>query len=233
MAIQLPGWTQRDDALLHTCRLANLMITGGDLSGVPEVTAVFACEVPGERLWAAGLFRLSDWRALGDGSWEAPPPGQPYKAPGLLGAGLAVAGLVPGIALPAVIARRAYTEGHLRRQAEADAVPRWVAIADGWLFSSAYGFYLQTSTGVYPWPWEGVTSASLTGPGSLRVTVKNGSGSALWLLESDWAELIFVTWALARHPKHPDLVNGWLPPGWIEYARAWGRHVPMPVTARA
>jgi hypothetical protein len=232
MAIQLPGWTQRDDALLHACRLANLMITGGDLSGVPELAAVFACEVPGERLWAAGLFRLFDWRALGDGSPQDLPPG-PYKAPGVVGTGLAAAELVPGVGLPAAIARRAFMQRHLRRQAEADAIPRWVPIADGWLFSSVHGFYLQTSTGVYPWPWDGVTSASLTGPGSLRVTVKNGSGSALWLLASDWSELIFVTWALARHPKHPDLVNGWLPPRWIEYARACGRHVPMPVTARA
>jgi hypothetical protein len=230
MPIQLPGWTQRDDALLYTCRLANLMITGGDLSGIPEVIAPFPPGLPGERLWAAGPFRLSDWRALGDGSWELP-PGQPFKAPGLTGTGLAVAELVPGVGLAAGVARRVVMARHLQREAEADAIPRWVPLSEGLLFSSVYGFYLQTSTGVYPWPWEGITSASLTGPGSLRVTVKNGSGSA-WLLESDWSELIFVTWALARHPKHPDLVNGWLPPGWVDHARAWHRHVPAPVTVR-
>jgi hypothetical protein len=232
MAIQLPGWTQRDDALLHTCCLANLMITGGDLSAVPAVTAVFACEVPGERLWAAGLFALSKWGALGDGSWDLP-PGEPFKAPGLLGTGLAAAELVPGIGLPAAIARRRLMQWHLRRQAGQDAIPRWVPLADGWLFSSAYGFYLQTSSGVYPWLWKGVTSALLAGPGELHINVRNGSRSARWQLMSDWSELIFVTWALARNPTHPGLVNGWLPPRWIEYARAWGRHVPLPVTAPA
>jgi hypothetical protein len=47
------------------------------------------------------------------------------------------------------------------------------------------------------------------------------------MLTSDWAEPVFVTWALIMHPKHPQLVSGgWLPSRWIEHARSWHRQEP-------
>ncbi len=49
------------------------------------------------------------------------------------------------------------------------------------------------------------------------------------MLQSDWAELIFITWAIARHPRHPQLVSGGLfPPGWAGHAAAHHHGVPPP-----
>ena len=48
------------------------------------------------------------------------------------------------------------------------------------------------------------------------------------MIRSDWAELLFVLWALVRHPRHPQLGNGgWQPPGWQDRCRANGL-VPIP-----
>jgi hypothetical protein len=204
---QQSRWTSRDDALLHTCRIANLMITQGDLSQVQEVIAPFRPQVPGEQLWSEGPFTLWDWRAVGDGSWEMPRH--------------TIVDLALG---PAAIVNRFVKIRRAQRDAVSATVPRWVEAARGTLFTSVYGFYLYTpQPQVYPWPWEGITIAELIQSGSVRLTGTNSNGPFKWLLQSDWAELVFVTWALTLHPKHPQL-NSWLPSGWIEHARFWRRY---------
>ena len=55
----------------------------------------------------------------------------------------------------------------------------------------------------------------------------------MWAIASDWAELVFVLWALARHPRHPQLINGeWLPPGWLEHAEAFQHPAPVATNGR-
>lgn len=45
-----------------------------------------------------------------------------------------------------------------------------------------------------------------------------------WQILCPYAELLFVLWALAKHPDHPQLADGsWLVPGWLEFARSQGR----------
>lgn len=218
MPIPQPGWTPHDEALLHTCRLANLMITRGDPSQVPEVLAPFRPDVVGERLWASGPFSLWDWRPLGDGSWEKP---RWSKAELVIG----LTNFAPVTAVSRFVKIKRAAD-----QAAEDAVARWVQIASGTLYTSTYRFYFYTFTPqpqIYPWHWEDVTSAELLGPRSLRFTATSEVGPVTWMLESDWAELVFVTWALTMHPKHPQLASGsWLPPGWIQHARSWHRQVP-------
>lgn len=85
-------------------------------------------------------------------------------------------------------------------------------IDTGMIYVSAYGFYLSGEGGLYPWSW-----------------------GFSWILRSDWAELVFVTWALAVHPRHPQLLTGgWLPPGWLDWAAGhhWTRLVSPAITAR-
>lgn len=224
MLIQQP-WTPRDDVLLHTCRIANMVITKGELATIPEVLAPFAPQVPGERLWSAGPFTLARWGLADvDDPEDQRPPGlvgwavnEAVKT-GLWYADGATHGLVGHIAQ-----RRAWRKG------QAAAIPQWVPFANGTLFISVYGFHLYTRQ-VYQWPWEGITGAQLSGPGVLDLTGNNGQQLVEWRLMSDWAELMFVTWALERHPKHPNIVTGWLPPGWIDHANAWGQAVPTPLT---
>jgi hypothetical protein len=59
----------------------------------------------------------------------------------------------------------------------------------------------------------------MAAPAAVQISGEGANGPISWLLSSDWAELIFVSWALARHPRHPQLLSGgWLPPGWANHA---------------
>jgi hypothetical protein len=87
---------------------------------------------------------------------------------------------------------------------------------------STHGFYLQTqSAGLLPWSWGALVSAAMTARSSVHLQGLTAHGKGVsWLLRTPWAELVFVLWALARHPQHPQLLTGsWLPPGWVEHAR--------------
>lgn len=69
-------------------------------------------------------------------------------------------------------------------------------------------------------PWRAsVTSATMARPGAVQISGNSEHGPVSWALCSDWAELLFITRALTRHPRHPQLIDGqWLPPGWLDHA---------------
>ncbi|WIX82014.1 hypothetical protein QRX50_15230 [Amycolatopsis carbonis] len=137
---------------------------------------------------------------------------------GALGVGLVAGSLVGG----------AVAKSRARTAAAAAAVPRWVPVEQGTLYPSAHGFYLHTPR-VLAWNWPAITGATMVGPGMVHITGESKSGPISWLVQSDWAELVFVTWAFAVHPRHPQLVTGqWLPPGWVDHAR-FHQHPPDPV----
>lgn len=212
----VPPWIPRDDALMFTCHLAMLMAGEQDVGHIPEVLAPF----PGtngadERFWASGPFELSDFRALGDGSWQV-------STPMVFGTGALGVGLVAGSMIGGSIAK-----SRARRAARAAAVPRWVPIEHGNLYVSRLGFHMHTPR-VIRWNWAGMTGAAMVAPGIVHFTGESAKGPVSWLLQSDWAELVFVSWALAQHPRHPQLVTGeWLPPGWLGHAR-YHRRTPDP-----
>ncbi|WP_326566010.1 hypothetical protein VSH64_29580 [Amycolatopsis rhabdoformis] len=215
--VPVPPWTQRDEVLRYTCHLAMLMGQGHDLGHLQEVLAPFPpTNARDERLLAAGPFVLSDFRALGDGSWNVSTPF--VFGTGALGVGLVAGSLVGG----------AVAKSRARNAAAANAVPRWVPIEQGTVYLSEYGFYLHTPR-VLAWNWPSITGATMAGPGLVHLTGDSQNGSVSWLLQSDWAELVFVAWANAVHPRHPQFVTGqWLPPGWVEHAR-YHQRPPDPV----
>lgn len=204
----VPPWTQRDEALRYTCHLVALMAEGHDFAHLTEVLAPFptANEVD-ERLWAGGPFVLSEFRALGDGSWQVSTP--VVFGTGALGVGLLAGSLVGG----------SVAKSRARRAAQAAAIPRWIPVEQGTLYLSQYGFYLHTPR-VVRWHWAAITGASMVAPATVHLTGDGASGPVSWLVQSDWAELLFASWALKIHPRHPQLVSGqWLPPGWLHHAR--------------
>ncbi|WP_156096663.1 hypothetical protein [Amycolatopsis jejuensis] len=210
-------WTYRDEVLSYTCQLAALLENGGDPAEVEEVLAPFpGRNVAGERFWASGPVVVSDFRALGDGSWSV-------STPFVFGTGALGVGLVAGSLAGSAVAR-----SRARRNAAAAATPRWVPIENGALYLSEHGFHLYTPQ-VHPWSWGGITGAAMVAPAVVHVAGNSKGGPVSWLLQSDWAELLFVSWAHAVHPRHPQLVTGqWLPPGWVEHAR---RHRQVPGNA--
>lgn len=207
-----PPWTQRDEVLRYTCYLATMLAGGHDLSRTPEVLAPFpAVNADDERLWAVGQFILSDFRALGDGSWQV-------NTPMVFGTGAVGVGLVAGSLIGGAVAK-----SRARAAAQAAAVPRWVPVTQGSLYVSSYGFYMYTPQ-VLRWHWSAITSASIVAPATLHFTGESVDGPISRLLQSDYAELVFVSWALDQHRQHPQLVTGgWLPQGWLHHADFHGR----------
>jgi hypothetical protein len=69
---------------------------------------------------------------------------------------------------------------------------------------------------VFSASWWHITSAEMVGAHQVHLHAAN---NAPMILDSDWAELVFVAWALQRFPAHHQLTSGtWLPPGWLERA---------------
>lgn len=60
-------------------------------------------------------------------------------------------------------------------------------------------------------------------PAVLHISGNSENGPVSWLLHTQWAELVFITWALTHHPEHPQLPDSeWLPAGWVDHTRQSG-----------
>jgi hypothetical protein len=201
------AWTDRDSALWHTCEIAVDVAAGRHPKSAPTVATAFPPSFgPGEVVWASGPFRLLDHRAPGDGTYQE---NQSFFFATGRG-GLA--------ATAAVAATRAAGNRSRRRAAEWAAQPRWMQIDQGTVYVSSHGLYLHTVNAVLTWSWTSITAATMVGPGDMHFNGDSVSGPISWILRSDWAELSFVLWAIARHPQHVQLLTGgWLPPGWLEW----------------
>lgn len=200
------GWTDRDTALWRACEVAVDLAAGTVPPSFQDIRTTFRPQLsPDERFWAAGPFSLAEMRA-GDGTY-------------VRSSGWFVATGAGGLALGAGVAAARAVGNASRRRAAAEAMtPRWTEIDRGTVHLSALGFHLATDRGVWSWTWAAVTAAQMTAPGSVHLLARGADGPTSWLLGSDWAELLFVTWALAEHPRHAQLQSGeWLPPGWLEW----------------
>ncbi|PPK98165.1 hypothetical protein CLV92_102318 [Kineococcus xinjiangensis] len=201
------AWSDRDSALWHTCEIAADLAAGA----VPQPRLDIATPFPprfaaDERFWAAGPFDLLALRA----PEGAPPRGAPRFFLATGAGGLA--------ATAAVALARAAGDARRRAEEERRAAPRWVRVDAGALAVSGCGMYWHTPAALLTWDWGSVTSAEVLEPGAVHLTGEGPAGPGSWILRSDWAELVFVTWALQRHPRHPQLRSGgWLPPGWLSW----------------
>lgn len=109
---QRPEWMHRDAILLYTCQLADAVGARDDLSQAPEILAPFPPPLAGdERLLVSGPFRLLNYQALGDGSWQS--GSFVLAGRGAVGMGL-LAGSVVG---------NARAKAHVRAQAAAEPPP--------------------------------------------------------------------------------------------------------------
>ncbi|MDL5158954.1 hypothetical protein [Actinomycetospora termitidis] len=201
-------WTQRDTALWHTCDLAAAMARGEYPTPKQTIASSFPpCYAPDERFWASGPYSLSLYFAMGDGSYESSTT--IAGGTGLLGMAL----------LAATATGSAVGNARRRREAAALAVPQWHVVQQGVLHASGYGVYLQSAEyGLGSWDWWSLLSAEMLAPGVVQF---QGRDTGPFVIASDWAELVFVTWAICRFPGHHQLVTGtWLPEGWLAHAAA-------------
>lgn len=111
-----------------------------------------------------------------------------------------------------------FTLSESRRAALDAMAPRWTEVDRGILYLSSLGFHLATDRGVWSWTWASITAAQMQAAGAVHLLGQGAQGQTSWLLTSDWAELLFVTWAFACHARHAQLQTGeWLPAGWLEW----------------
>ncbi len=207
-------WNSRDAALWTTAELA-VAVLKGNLASRPVAAVPFALRLSragDEGVHAHGPFRLLDYRAPGNGSYV-------HNSSTMLATGRGAAPMMIGFA-----AVQAMGNASRRSAAASLAAPRWMQIDQGTLAVSNYGFYLHTPTAVLAWGWESIHFAELTGPGVLRIQGQSQQGSINWIIESEWAELVFVFWASVRNPTHPQFVTRtWLPEEWLTRAFVFSR----------
>jgi hypothetical protein len=201
-------WTDRDAALWHTCELAMTLAAGERPGPTYQAPSAFPPRfATDETFWVSGGFALSRWFAPGDGSYES-------RTTFIGGGGLL------GVALGAATLTGSAVGNARRRRAAAEAaIPRWNVVDQGFLWVTERGVYLQSlRAGVTAWDWWSIHTAEMVAPATVQL---QADGTDPFLIASDWAELVFVVWALARFPQHHQLVAGtWLPPGWLAHAAA-------------
>ena len=106
--------------------------------------------------------------------------------------------------------------------ADAQVAFRWQFDSD--LYVTNDGFILHNAQHLLTWTHHDVTAMQIIEPNRLIMQGQSDRGPLTWQLQCPYAELLFVLWALERHPDHPQLVDGsWLVPGWIDFARSQGR----------
>ena len=218
------AWNLHDTALWYTCEIAADLVAGRLPHSKPEVLAAFPPQPPDELFWASGQFQLLELRTLGDGSYVH--NGGFFFATGPLGLA----------ATAATAIGRAAGNGARRKAAAQAAVPRWTVIDTGWAYIAPSGFAMQSQGGVFHWSGGSIQAAQMVAPRTLHFYGNSSRGPISWILVSDWAELIFLTWALRHHPRHPQLLDGgWLPPGWLTRCAGYshGTRLPRPELSRS
>jgi hypothetical protein len=217
-------WTAHDSALYATCEIATAVAQGqGDQ--LPVLAHSFALDLaPNDRLLASGGYALDWWGAAGDGS---------YMTSSFIAGGTGVFGL--GLLAATAIGSSA-RNARAKRNAAADAADRWRPVDAGTVHVSYFGFYLTDGQcGFRRFGWHDLVQASVTEVGGMHFhAATSGGGSSDFFLRSDWAELLFVMWAMYRNQHHPQLIGGsWLDAGFLARCRQNGyRPPPLQLTRR-
>jgi hypothetical protein len=207
------SWLPADSALWQTCRI----VADINARHVPELrTPTMFPLRSNEIAFATGPVVVEAFYAVGDGS---------YSTRSTFVAGTGLFGLALGAA---TLTGSAIGNASRRSRAAADATAAWRPIVQGSVVVSSEGFYLLDQTQKLDWDWASIDMMQVAGFTSVVMQGSSTNGPVTWRIRSDWAELIFVLWAMSRHPQHPQLLDrSWIPEGWIEWATAQGYPPPV------
>lgn len=195
-------WTDADAAMWHTCHIVEDI----ESRRVPaaRVSTYFALR-PGEIALVAGPYGMHELRA-DEGYYESSPA--------------LVLATTPAMAVGSMIGTL-WGSAIARSRAEAAAQVIWRENLGGEVIVTNQGFYLNEHGRLYTWTWESIDALFVLGFNVIEMSGKAERGHVVWRITSHWAELIFVLWAMARHPQHPQIHDRlWIPPGWADWA-AW------------
>jgi hypothetical protein len=198
----------------RTCHIATDLVN----RVVPEyrVATLFPLR-SGELAFAEGAVVIDSFHAIGDGS---------YSTSSTVVAGTGSFGLALGVA---TIAGSAIGNASRRARAIANATPMWRPHVRGSVVVTSQGFYLLDQTGKYDWDWASIELMQVAGFSCVVMQGRSTTGPVTWRITSDWAELIFILWAMYRHPQHPQLIDqSWIPAGWAAWAEQQGYRPHLP-----
>ncbi|MCE4026947.1 hypothetical protein LXM50_13290 [Microbacterium sp. Au-Mic1] len=203
------SWMPADTAMWHTCRIAYELESGLASTSAPIATMFPLVE--GETAIAAGPLIIDEYKSAGDGS---------YQSSTFLAGGTGVFGLA---LLAATATASAAGNANRRAQAAQNAALAWRHQTSGQITVTNHGFYIQDLQGLWRWDWGSIDLLQAAGPSTVVMQGQSTRGPLTWRLFSDWAELVFVLWAHARHRQHPQYLTGeWVQPGWVQWAAAQG-----------
>lgn len=205
-------WTYRDEVLVATAHIVAATATG-ELDRLPRLASNLALSYDDEQLVAVGDYRLDWWGANGDGTWSH--AGGFAAGTGPIGIGLAVGSLIGN------------SVGRARARAEAAdaAMIRWRPVDAGQVHITTHGLYLTGGRhGYRRFLWDHLQQADVVVPCVLQFSASTDHGNQTWRLYSDWAELLFAYWALARNRNHPQWITGtWYPSDIMRQRAAYHR----------
>jgi hypothetical protein len=169
---------------------------------------------PAEVAFAQGPVGVESFHAIGDGSRPA---------------GSTVLATSGGFGFALGVATYAIANANRQAQAAADATPMWRPAFGGSVVVTSQGFYLLDDAGKLDWDWDSIDLMQVVGFSCVVMQGQSAAGPVTWRITSDWAELIFVMWAMARHPRHPQLLDrSWIPARWPEWAEQQGYRPHLP-----
>jgi len=148
-----------------------------------------------ETLLAVSPYRRNIWAPGGDGT---------YVQKSTVVGGFGVLGIALGAA---TLGGSALANAARRQRAKRAMAPRWRPIDDGDLYVSSHGFYLSTRQGaLLGFGWDCITQITREGSGALCFHAQLASGGSFdFQLCCDYSDLVFLLWAAARNPGHPQI----------------------------
>ncbi|MEZ5321944.1 MAG: hypothetical protein R2698_07725 [Microthrixaceae bacterium] len=200
-------WSEDDTVLLYTCKTIDALRFGGDLPPLIPVPFRLQSGTNGvlDEVYLQGAFQTLIFK--------------PYREPDRSGRSLFTKFLY--YTTPAWILGEKLKD--LLKKASYDG---WAPAMGGQLFYSNYGAYLLQQGDRIPSfiSWNAIQAAHLEDQGVLEITTVGAAGQEThFRVITDWAELMFLTWACLYMPHHPQLTTlGWIPADFEAKLRARG-----------
>ena len=211
----LRAWRPHDEVLVTALRWRQATKRGEPVGAGESVDAFRPLVLgDGERALAVGGYQGGRWGAEGDGS---------YIQTKVVYARYFDFSLTAEMINVAANAFR-------QAAAEKAATPHWIWDAPASVVVTNLGVYFELAGGDWlELAWESFSEARILAPGALELIVAVDGNQVSRMVASHNAELMFLAWAAVVSPDHPQFTDdSWLPPGWIDFARAHGR-LPAPI----
>ncbi len=144
----------------------------------------------GEKIVCFGQFTRQWLGAIGNGSYGSIVAG---------GTGAFGAALLVGSAIG---------NARARNHAAANAQITWRQYDSGNIYFSDHGFYLETTQALLPFAFGSLAECDMVTPGMVQIGCELTTGGYhRFRLQSHYAELVMLSWAIMRHPSHPYLAS--------------------------